>query len=92
MDQYFKTIKNRHLPNKIPTGDLIGTRKLLQNQNVPRGKMVEYLATEFFSRLMDSFDDFKDYCEDNDEDPECGILKVQDSEVAQIVEKLRDFF
>ena len=92
IDQYFQTIKNRHLPNRIPTGDLIGTRQLIgQEKKENRGQMVEYLAIEFFKRLMESYDNFKDYCEDYD-DPECGILQVKDPEMSQIVETLRDIF
>ena len=92
MDQYFETIKNRHLPNRVPTGDLIGTRQLLNGDKVEnRGQMVEHLAIEFFQRLMESFDNFKDYCEDHD-DTECSILQVKDSEVSHIIETLRDIF
>ena len=92
MNQYFATIKNRQLPNQVPTGDLIGTRQLLrEDPKINRGKMVEHLALEFFGRLMESFDDFKDYCQDHD-DPDCNILHVKDAEMIQIVENLKDFF
>ena len=91
MNQYFATIKNRQLPNQVPTGDLIGTRQLLrEGKKINRGKMVEHLALEFFGRLMESFDDFKDYCQDHD-DPDCNILHVKDAEMIQIVENLKDF-
>ena len=91
MNQYFATIKNRQLPNQVPTGDLIGTRQLLrEDKKINRGKMVEHLALEFFGRLMESFDDFKDYCQDHD-DPDCNILHVKDAEMIQIVENLKDF-
>ena len=90
MNQYFQTMKNRQLPNQIPTGDLIGTRKLLnQGDQNHRGKMVEYLALEFFGRLMESFDDFKDYCEDHD-DPDCNMLNIEDAEMIKIVENLKE--
>ena len=90
MNQYFQTMKTRQLPNQVPTGDLIGTRKLLnQGDKNHRGKMVEYLALEFFGRLMESFDDFKDYCEDHD-DPDGQILNIGDAEMIKIVENLKE--
>ena len=74
MDQYFALLKKRQDPNfrDAVEGDAdIGQRHHVES---PRNKMVEYLALEFFSRLLESFHDFKDYCAQNEHDDDCAIL------------------
>ena len=56
MNQYFATIKNRQLPNQVPTGDLIGTRQLLrEGKKINRGKMVEHLWKKVASSISALF-------------------------------------
>ena len=73
MDQYFALLKKRQDPRDAVEGADIGQRHhaILES---PRDKMVEYLALEFFSRLLESFHDFKDYCAQNEHDNDCAIL------------------
>ena len=73
MDQYFSLLKKRKQGLIEDPAELIGPI----SEEVPKDKMTEYLVMEFFSRMLDSFHDFKDYCAIN-KDPDCAILDHDD--------------
>ena len=76
MDQYFALLKRRQDdPGHDQANDNIGHRRQLAES--PRDKMVEYLALEFFGRLLESFHDFRDYCAHNEHDADC--IAISDS-------------
>ena len=83
MDQYFELLKKKTTRGGIENQvELIGHRQLSE---APRDTMAEYLAMEFFSRMLDNFHDFKDYCAQS-EDPDCGVLDNDDVLIAEAIE------
>ena len=72
IDQYWNTLKNRGKGSSRIENDSIGPR--LNRFQAPKQVMIEYMAMEFFDKLMESFQGFKDYCKTNSSEPDCAIL------------------
>ena len=73
MDQYFNILKKRKQGMLEDPEDFIGHL----SEEVPKDQMTEYLVMEFFSRMLNSFRDFKYYCAVN-YDQDCTILDYDD--------------
>ena len=60
--------------------DLMGPRKLPKTGK--KQEIFDTLAVNFITRLQDSFDDFKEYC-NNIDHPDCAILDTDWSDFGE---------
>ncbi len=74
LKQYFDVLKARN-DRKVIEHDMLGSRLTSPAIRGSRSVMTEHMALEFFSQLMQSFDNFKTYCSAQD-DPDCAILNT----------------
>ena len=73
--QYLQTLKSKENHSSLETTNLIGSRSLKRPRS--RQIMIDSVAIEFFGRLMESYNNFKDYCEKtNHLEYDCAILQT----------------